>query len=474
MIIAAIIPCRAALTFEPVYGIPDARIQRVAVAEADASFIAAASDNVLYISEDAGRNFHKAAVLKDEQIRHLFIDRRSSPAIYLAGSRHCYRIRESTEKIFSADENERINFAIEHKGRIYLGTTTGLYHADQTLLDWRAEPGLRNKEIYSIDAFGEQIYLACSDGAYLLRTDGMLRRLHALRDHNDRESFNLIRIDPLTPSRLWLSTPGGLFSSSNWGDTWKEFFPAGADNVSIRSMAQAPLNSRHLYLCTDSGLFRTDTADGTSRSLFSGLATSHINWIDFTADGRIYLATDKGLYQSVSSEEASLLRNRISIIADEPAIHQVQEAAMRYNSVHPDKVRRWRSRLKYRALFPEVRIDYDNTIRGGSLSGKYYFAEGPYEWGISLSWDMGDLIWNSYEDDIDNRSKLTTQLRMDILDEVTRLYYERLRLKQEVASLDPGTEESALKELRLMELTAAIDSYTGGCFRKSQEHVNRH
>ncbi len=57
------------------------------------------------------------------------------------------------------------------------------------------------------------------------------------------------------------------------------------------------------------------------------------------------------------------------------------------------------------------------------------------------------------------------QLRDDILDEVTKLYFERLRVKIEISNLDIIDVKKRLeKELRLQELTASIDALTGGYF----------
>lgn len=55
------------------------------------------------------------------------------------------------------------------------------------------------------------------------------------------------------------------------------------------------------------------------------------------------------------------------------------------------------------------------------------------------------------------------QLRNDLLDEVTRLYFERRRLQLELsANMPDEKDEKALKHLRLEELTANIDALTGG------------
>ena len=57
------------------------------------------------------------------------------------------------------------------------------------------------------------------------------------------------------------------------------------------------------------------------------------------------------------------------------------------------------------------------------------------------------------------------QLRDDILDEITRTYFERRRLQIE-AQLSPSHElmEGLEQELRIQELTADLDALTGGYF----------
>jgi ligand-binding sensor domain-containing protein len=464
------IPFNTDAFFSKVQSVDSARIKKVAVSPLSRSIIAVASANILYISNDGGENFLKAAVLKNEEINHLCMDRNESGIVYLAGSRHCYKVATASERIFSAKEGEQINFIHQHKDMLYTATSEGLYYANTSLLKWNAVPGLRHSEVYSVEGFGENIYLACSSGAYLFRPDGTLKRLFASRGAGAEESRTpfLVKVDASTPSSLWLCTNKGVFLSEDRGITWQKFHITGADNVAVYCLAQFPLDARHFYLCTDIGFLKVDIANGGSRLLNEGLPTPKTRWMDFTSDGGIFLATDQGLFRSGLSPAASSRGSSLQeILEGEPSIHQVQEAALYYNAVHPDKTDKWRQRLKYRALFPKFSVDYDSTL--STYQGR--FLHGPNDWGMSLSWDVGDLLWNTYEDDIDNRAKLTTQLRMDILDEVNRLYFERLRLKREIAAGDPQQEEIIIKELRLSELTATLDGYTGGLLTEQQNRT---
>ena len=75
------------------------------------------------------------------------------------------------------------------------------------------------------------------------------------------------------------------------------------------------------------------------------------------------------------------------------------------------------------------------------------------------------LFWNEHQTTIDIRSKLMVQLREDILNEVTRIYFERRRLQVELADNKSIVgAQRAKKDLRLQELTASIDALTGGRF----------
>ena len=63
------------------------------------------------------------------------------------------------------------------------------------------------------------------------------------------------------------------------------------------------------------------------------------------------------------------------------------------------------------------------------------------------------------------------ELRDDIMNEVTRTYFERRRLQIDLLASPPQDLKLSLeKELRLQELTADIDALTGNYF---SEHLQK-
>jgi hypothetical protein len=98
------------------------------------------------------------------------------------------------------------------------------------------------------------------------------------------------------------------------------------------------------------------------------------------------------------------------------------------------------------------------------------------DWDASLTWQLSDLIWSSDQTSIDSRSKLMVELRNEVLDQVTRIYFERRRLQVELAACAyPDKGERMAAEMRVDELTALIDGYTGGEFsgRLNQSSFNK-
>ena len=101
------------------------------------------------------------------------------------------------------------------------------------------------------------------------------------------------------------------------------------------------------------------------------------------------------------------------------------------------------------------------------------------DWDVSLSWDFGDFIFSSDQTSIDSRSKLMVELREDVLDQITRLYFERRRMQIELLSAQfPDPPIPFDRQMRIDELTALIDALTGGGFseavRSKEARTSRH
>ncbi len=475
-VLAMTLTHNAGAVFSKVQGIDDVRIKRVAVSKADPSFLTIASDNALYVSKDGGDSFRKKVVLKDEQAAHIVIDPHQAGTLYLAGTRNCYKVGETTKRIFSGDNDETINFIAKHCDHIYVATSAGLYFASEALLNWKSVPGLSEHAVYSTLGSPDGIYASSDKGVHLYKPDGaLLRKVFTKTHESNDETYSsrqtLSRSSP-NSKRLWLYTNRGLFHSNNSGENWKRFYIAGANNLSINCMMSPPSETNRFFICSDDGLFAVNANDGSAQALYEGLPTSKINWMDFGSNGEIYLATDKGLFTNKETTKPKPSHLTMQMLMEgEPTIQEVQEAALRYNMVHPEKIRNWSRKIKYRALAPRLSIDYDKTIGSSFTQNGYYYAEGPHDWGVSLSWDLGNLIWNSYEDDIDNRNKYMNKTRTDILDEVNRLYFERLRFKRKIMAATLGDDTMELK-FRLHELTAMLDGTTGGLFTRNRKNPN--
>ena len=169
-----------------------------------------------------------------------------------------------------------------------------------------------------------------------------------------------------------------------------------------------------------------------------------------------------GLTPALNAKQAGITPEDIAgHFKNEPSIEEIQEAAIEYAEVQPEKIASWRKKVAVKALFPELSLDYDKTIYGSAANE--IILVGPYDWGVNLKWDLGDIVWNPSQTSIDVRSRLMVKLRNDILQDVNKLYFKRRKIQLELLLNPPqNTNKKLEKELQIEELTGGIDGLTGG------------
>ncbi len=129
------------------------------------------------------------------------------------------------------------------------------------------------------------------------------------------------------------------------------------------------------------------------------------------------------------------------------------------------------------SLGSSVNDDENIDLDRGGTNDADKFIQGPneksFDWSVGLNWNLGEIIWNDDQTSIDTRSRLMVQLRDDVLNEITHLYYERRRLQVEMALASVSDLSVQIeKQIRLEELTAGMDALTGGYFSKRLNEMN--
>lgn len=492
----------AELVWENIGGINN-DFKCITVSPYDQKIIFAGSGNRVLKTIDAGESWNTVFTVKglDQFVNSLLFDPEYRNGLYAAtGDGLYYTVDQGMhwKRIFRVKgllENECRVVIVSAFG-IYLGTKAGLFFSKDKGQHWYKTSGiLGSSYIFSIaynNKEPDSMYVASASGLYKTIDKG--RSWHRVflafsnssevdeeeqeEDSKEQERDFLIRdikIDEANPGNLYLATSRGIYLSENSGNDWQVLSNSGLLDRDVRLL---------LLSCED----KFFAATRTSVNLFTKqrwveltlrLIVEEINSLVIDRKNNLYVATDKGLFKA---EQKFLLTGNNEkaigvILENEPKIAEIQAAAIKYAEVEIEKIKEWRSQAVKKAWLPQVNLGLNRNVtdlwhwEGGSTtkSGDDMLMRGKdsLEWDVSFNWDLGELIWNNDQTSIDVRSRLLVQLRDDILDEVTKLYFERLRVKMELDNLAVEDRKKRFeKELRLQELTASLDGMTDGYFSK--------
>jgi hypothetical protein len=155
--------------------------------------------------------------------------------------------------------------------------------------------------------------------------------------------------------------------------------------------------------------------------------------------------------------------------------------ALAYLSLQPAHMDGMRRAAQRRGWFPILslrlghdrgvvrRRDYEQSFVSGATRD---LVDQERDWerdlalDLTLSWDFGDAAFHPEEIDVSRESRAVIELRDDVLDEITQLYFERHRTLQQIAALGADSPQAEPLHQRAAELAAGLDAWTGGWFSR--------
>lgn len=495
------------------HGMNTADLHFVAGSISNSKEVYAGSDKVVYKTLNEGRTWEEVFSLRgsDKIINELAVSPVRAGHICAAISEGLYCSYDGGvkwEKIFSGirvDKKNVLSAAFGNTGGVlYAGTGKGLFVTDDNEKSWKKIDGIpADSRVSRIKADAKSpdiLYVVTNRGLFksidsginwqaVYRTKYRGNDIEDLYENGTGEGFediagseiSDIAVAPGNSNVLYAAISGRVIVSRDGGAGWKALNSAGLLSRELRGITVAPDGT--LYAATGSGVFRSSGINSRWEELYDGLFSDDVRQIVMAGvdSPQLWAATGKGIFRLAKAAVASAALNADDALQEfpgEPTIGELREVAIEYAGVSPDKIKAWSRSASRKAILPDVRLAYQN---GNDWQSSTYFYSSTKEkykdddvtegddkvWSVSMTWELGDLIWNNDQTSIDSRSRMLVQLREDILGELTRLYFERRRLQTEI-NISPSSDavEKIDRELRLQELTANIDSLTGSYLSK--------
>ncbi len=436
------------------------------------------------------------------------------------------------QKTFSTLENKGTNsLCLSSHPRdpeiLYLGTARGLYLSMDGGQSWFKQTGtLPHDEIHTVllhPLYENQMFVVTAQDFYASDNYGRsFRKTFHLGpsatgnfpdDTTSNEATNdeilpsaapaisAAKISPFHPEEIFMGTPEGVFVSRDIGKSWRPLTRNGLGNILVTDI-EISAKDGTVFAATPAGIYRLENSGNRWTEIYQGLVKASAKSLALVPTDKgevLYAIADNDVfkwpidlppYPEIRNTEGEFSHpyramDLRTLIAREPTAGEVQRAAIRYADVGNGKIKRWHLASRLKALVPDLSLGKDFSVhnnvdldRAGTNQADLFIL-GPNSNSkgnaIDLDWKLGDLVWGSNQTSIDSREKLMVELRNDIVNEITRLYFERRRLLMELYLKEPEDKKGYLDLLlRIDELTSYMDGLTGGYLSRElqKRHIN--
>ncbi len=386
-------------------------------------------------------------------------------------------------------------------GMLYAADDQGVLYSSDEGRVWHRLKGLGSEApVFKIKPAGRYAYFLTDHELYRLELatrqldkvfDGGIphEAVYSVEDEEFVFERKLQAFDAdISGERLAVGGASGIFQSLDAGEHWQPLSRQGLESGSLKGILLLKNGLPcHGEGARDGGAIPQGVPPGPTflawgedgvfiyeneawNHLFLGMSEQTIMDVAEGSAGNIFALTQEQIHRLVF-EQRPRVQYSPERFASEPGIQEVQRMAIRYADMDPSKIQRWHRQSRLKALVPSFSLGID---RNSSELWHWDTGQSPdsivkgrelTDWDMSLSWDLSDIVWSSDQTSIDSRSKLVAELREDVLGQVTRIYFERRRLQMETESMPE--DQIAWSRLRIDELTAMLDAYTGGGFSRS-------
>jgi hypothetical protein len=168
-------------------------------------------------------------------------------------------------------------------------------------------------------------------------------------------------------------------------------------------------------------------------------------------------------------------------LPEDPPIERVHRAALDFLDLGRARIDEMRLGVRRRGWLPELSLigaasrdrdrgaAYDESFVSGAARQLVDRDEGSSRddaLSLHFTWELADLAYHPDQIDISREAREVIELRDDVLDEITQLYFDRRRVLAELAAAESPADALRLR-LRAAELAAGIDAWTGGWFSRA-------